>query len=686
MIFTCAAGELCKKSHFPFEEGLCCAACDGKLHGSSSCSRSRRTINTTPRFEEGNDDDQICTACIQKAEKEDRAAKTKELTPEEQLKLSTDEQVGCLEVINLFNDIESISENGKKIAKNIGITEELIEWYLENFPHLRARKMDGNTDWYYDAEQREEEMEIDDNKDTTEEQKEINQRQQNNVSAIHDYNKIVAAAKQGDLYFYTWCKHDATKWRVSPMPILEDNEDNGVDRARCKYLQLLAPKWLITMVHNSIVYSKQTANQALLSQWLNGYHFSSGAYTPIFDGKKVGVKSSNPLNEAIYDNADFAKCSPKNWSEVDMMELFKGEDDPFLAKDVREMPLYHHLHPNQMRLSIEEMKRKMGDKRFNELIIQYCMQNDIPHCDEIEDIESYLKSIDGMYAILPPFLFGWREIASRGHLLIELDERCQRLKYEKEKKNSEAKENQDVADDDQDDGSKDNASDNIEEEKTSSESSSYPPFEFKNKYVELQKKYTKDKSEDEIEYEAWAEELREYVVKEILPVLKSEIEGLEADKRDHLDYIYAYSNFLVGWLNHLIKSDRSCIHYNSSRNKNGQSIDMAFITGDLMKIIGVDALGTIGTPGHEYILRMKFAVPPILRMLIQNGPLDAPISGSKCVMYSDSYRQCPTHRVDWMEFGPQFEAKYDDMIEQKRQEAREAVEAAEAAAMGSIAI
>jgi hypothetical protein len=102
MIFTCAAGQLCKKSHYPFEEDLCCAACDGKLHGYSSCSRSRGTIDTTDRFDEGDADDQICTACIQKAEKEDRAAKTKALTPEEQLKHSTDEQAGCLEVINLF--------------------------------------------------------------------------------------------------------------------------------------------------------------------------------------------------------------------------------------------------------------------------------------------------------------------------------------------------------------------------------------------------------------------------------------------------------------------------------------------------------------------------------------------------------------------------------------------------------
>jgi hypothetical protein len=543
----------------------------------------------------------------------------------------------------------------------------MIECYLEKFPELSPKMVDANTEWYHDAEyRREQQMEIDDEEDTTEEQKERNRRQQNYNSAIHDYNKIVAAAKQGDLYFYTWCKHDATKWRVSPMPIL--GEDNGVDRERCKYLQLLAPKWLITMVHNSIVNNKQTANQALLSQWLNGYHFSSGAYTPTFDGKEVGFESSNPLNVAIYDNADFEQCNPANWSEDDMMELFIGDDDPFLAKDVREKPLYHNLHPNQMRLSIKEMKRKMGDKRFDELIIQYCEQNGIPH-NEAEDILSYLKSIDGMYVILPPFLFSWREIASRGHLLIELDERCQRLKYEKEKKNQQDEDNQEEnkADDDQGNGSNDNDSDN------------YPPFEFKNTYVELQKKYTEDKCEDEIEYEEWAKELREHVEDKILPVLKSEIEGLEADKRDHLDYIYAYSNFLVGWLNHLIKSDRSRIHYNSSRNKNGRSIDMAFITGDLMKNIGVEALGAIGTPGHEYILRMKFAVPPILRMLIQNGPLEAPISGSKCVMYSDNCRQCPPDQVHWMEFNLEFEAKYDGMIEQKRQEEREAVEAAEAA-------
>ena len=111
-------------------------------------------------------------------------------------------------------------------------------------------------------------------------------------------------------------------------------------------------------------------------------------------------------------------------------------------------------------------------------------------------------------------------------------------------------------------------------------------------------------------------------------MLQSTVDGLKEGKRDHIDYVYANSNFLRSWLGHLIKSDRS--------GKYEQSIDIALITAEIMKKVGVEAFGGLDTPGHEFILRMKFAVPTILHMLIQNGPLDEPMSGSKCVIYSDN--------------------------------------------------
>ena len=67
-----------------------------------------------------------------------------------------------------------------------------------------------------------------------------------------------------------------------------------------------------------------------------------------------------------------------------------------------------------------------------------------------------------------------------------------------------------------------------------------------------------------------------------------------------------------------------------------------------MKLVGVEALGAYNTPGHKYVHRIKYAAVPIsLKMLIENGPVDAPISGSKVVVYADDYLPCPLE-VNWM--------------------------------------
>jgi hypothetical protein len=153
-----------------------------------------------------------------------------------------------------------------------------------------------------------------------------------------------------------------------------------------------------------------------------------------------------------------------------------------------------------------------------------------------------------------------------------------------------------------------------------------------------------------IDYDALATDLTKHAKDKLIPMLQSKVEGLKEGKRDHIDYVYANSNFLRSWLSHLIKRDRS--------GKYEQSIDIALITAEIMKKVGVEALGVFDKPGHEFILRMKFAVPTILHMLIQNGPLDEPMSGSKCVIYSDNYRQCPLE-IHWLEIDANFSDEYD---------------------------
>jgi hypothetical protein len=126
-------------------------------------------------------------------------------------------------------------------------------------------------------------------------------------------------------------------------------------------------------------------------------------------------------------------------------------------------------------------------------------------------------------------------------------------------------------------------------------------------------------------------------------------EGLE-DKK----FIYAYSNFLRGWLSHLIKKDRLDKYYNSPANGNGRSINVGMISAKYMNRVGVEALGAYDSTGHEYILRMRLAVPIIHNMLIANGPIDAPISGSKMIVYGDDYLPCPLE-VHWMVIDPSFD-------------------------------
>jgi hypothetical protein len=387
MRFSCAAGHLCQSGHFKVSDTITCANCHNKLHDGDTCSQRRHEISDTEQFKniDSGSNDQICYACIEKAVKASIAAETAKLSPGEQYTESTNQQKAILEVMTAFRDIPLIFGEGEKIAKELGIRDELIKYHLEKFNRMAPKSIPASPIAPNDA--------IEKDEDETK----LSEREKRKRVRI-DFHRLVSAGREGKLSFFTWCKGETT-WRVVPLPKLLVHPER--DEYRCMYFEKLAPHFLCTLVHNAIINIDKVASQALHETYFKGYHCSNGAYTLDFTGKDVKFYASY-LTEAIYGKEAMDKGNPGKWSDEDIRNTYRG-GGTLPNETVRQHESYVHLHPHRRRAP--DMKGEMGEERFKKIVVEYCQKNNIPHGGEEETMVDYLKSIKiSMYFWLHYFL------------------------------------------------------------------------------------------------------------------------------------------------------------------------------------------------------------------------------------------------------------------------------------------